>query len=279
MGQKKQSMYVENIGKKIFKFFENKEFKFIKSKNCIFEPAATFYMINNPYIYKDNTNYIYSQRCNRPEDSNLFVKADRKAIHHQVQILDKSGKNPLLIVEELLEYLGLDFKLVYIDIDNWSNRIIGCYGKGWEVQYKGVEIMQITCIDKMLSKNVSRSVVEYAIGLERIAMCMCNYDDYYKLYKDKYYAEVLKSLNLKMFQLIETINSERNIQLYLDNIKSYLIEILLLKLKNFNRDVIYNRVALISHLFNIVYATKSLHYVLRAKLIQTICRIVQVCLI
>ena len=81
-----------------------------------------------------------------------------------------------------------------------------------------------------------------------------------------------------MFQLIETVNTKKNIKLYLSNIKQSLIQILSLKLNNIDYDIIYRKAAFISHLFNIIYATKTLHYTLRLKLIQTICRIIQMCL-
>lgn len=265
-------MKVEQIIKKLSNYCDKIGITEVKNDNSWLQPAATFHIdFLNKKLIDNKIDYYWYQKCYRQDDVCLEQPSDRSAIHHQFQIVIKKPTDCFNFIFGICKVLGLNNKLVTFNVDNWNNRIIGCYGKGWEVLYKGMEIAQITFIDKINNKAVDNLTLEFAIGVERLAMLTePSYFNYFDLYEDLENANSIKKYNDETIERIEKTPYWQ----YINKIKEEIINIITLsKNKLLNVNLRYQKFLVCNELFNMLHASNQIHYSIRYKLISLLSNI------
>ncbi len=128
--------------------------------------------------------------CKRPTDGRYGENPNRLQRFHQFQVILKPS--PL---ESQKLYLGsleaLGFDLSKHDIrfvhDDWASPTQGAWGLGWEIWCDGMEITQYTYFQSVGGLEVRPVVVEYAYGLERLAMFLQGVSNVYDVqYNDTF---------------------------------------------------------------------------------------------
>ena len=123
---------------------------------------------------------FWTQRCHRPSDFRKVSQGinswSRSSVHTQLQILGR----PTWTIHEMREeavkiilWLGLDPTKVSWHRDDWSGPCIGAYGRGLEIHYEGIEIMQATVFTSYAGTALDPQIHELVIGLERLIFCIC----------------------------------------------------------------------------------------------------------
>jgi len=158
-------------------------------------------------IISTRLDFFVLDKCRRAKDALLSSSNDRCYTHHQFEVIlnTKNRSNLLDLYEESLVYLGIELEkslLEYLKND-WEHATLQAYGKGWEVTLNGLEITQVTYFRQIAGKNVD-NVIEFAYGIERIAMVLNNTLDIKQLTWDKNLS--YSSLNLGRESEMENLN-------------------------------------------------------------------------
>ncbi len=125
------------------------------------------------------TKVAHVQPCRRPGDGRYGENPNRVQRFHQFQVLLKPA--PAEAQDLLLEsykYIGLDparYDIRFVE-DDWESPTLGAWGLGWEVWCNGMEVTQYTYFQQVGGVDCELTSVEYAYGLERIAMILQNVD-------------------------------------------------------------------------------------------------------
>ncbi|MCV2499788.1 MAG: glycine--tRNA ligase subunit alpha [Candidatus Lightella neohaematopini] len=204
----------------------------------------------------------YVQVSRRPSDGRYGVSNNRLLQYYQFQVILKPSLNKLqeLYIKSLkalkLDLINNDIKFIE---DNWEHPTLGAYGLGWEVWFNGMEITQITYLQKMGGLECNPIMGEITYGLERLAMCIQKVDNIYNIvwsnnkrgtlfYKDIFYQNEVE--NCKYY--FEYIN------------KNFLLRSFIHYEKEINKLIILNNplilpayelVIKIIHIFNILDAS------------------------
>lgn len=144
-----------------------------------FHPATFFGAIGTKPV---STCYVQPSR--RPTDGRYGDNPNRLQRYFQLQVfLKPSPDNIQNLYLESLSALGLQLKkhdIRFVE-DNWESPSLGAWGLGWEVWLNGMEITQFTYFQQVggIASNPIGGEITY--GLERIAMCLQNIQDVYKI--------------------------------------------------------------------------------------------------
>lgn len=159
--------------------------------------AASLSSITINQVFKNKVNVCFLQYCHRPNDfrrkSENLNFLSRSSIHLQFQWLIRPYLNNMKqLIDSLLLNLGLDLARVTYVPSKWQSTIIGAYGKGYEVRYDGVEVMQVTVFERFLGKVVE-PILEITSGVERITYLLLSNLRNVPSYKvhDRYYYKVI----------------------------------------------------------------------------------------
>lgn len=138
------------------------------------------------------SNICFLQYCHRPNDfrrnSDGLNFLSRSSVHLQMQWLIRPCLDIRETVTYLLANLGLDLDQVTFVPSQWSSTVIGAYGKGYEVRYSGVEVMQVTVFERFLG-NLVEPILEVVLGVERVTFLLLRKLTKVPSYKtqDRYY--------------------------------------------------------------------------------------------
>jgi glycyl-tRNA synthetase len=122
--------------------------------------------------------------CKRPTDGRYGENPNRLQRFHQFQVILKpSPLDSQNLYLQSLEALGLnlsehDIRFVH---DDWASPTQGAWGLGWEIWCDGMEITQYTYFQSVGGIDVRPVVVEYAYGLERLAMFLQGVSNVYDI--------------------------------------------------------------------------------------------------
>ena len=154
---------------------------FWSKNNClILQPydlnmgAGTFHPATAFSMQKDkNWNAAYIQPSRRPSDGRFANHPNRLQHYYQFQVVLKL--NPFNIQDLYIQSLkNLAISAEKYDInfveDDWKSPTLGASGVGWEVQCNGMEISQITYIQKLGSIPCKPVIGEITYGMERLAL-------------------------------------------------------------------------------------------------------------
>ena len=117
----------------------------------------------------------FVQPSRRPFDSRKGAHANRLQKHHQFQVLlSPAPENVRDLVLKYFEFLGCDRLQEDIRFikDDWTSPTLGAGGYGYEVWINGMEVLQLTYFQQMGGKSCSVVPVEFAFGLERLALAL-----------------------------------------------------------------------------------------------------------
>jgi glycyl-tRNA synthetase len=126
----------------------------------------------------------YVAPSRRPTDGRYGENPNRLYKFHQFQVVLKpSPINNQDLYLGSLEAIGIDrskhdIRFVH---DDWESPTLGAYGLGWEVWVDGMEATQFTYFQTVGQFKVHPITVEYAYGIERLAMYSQNVDNVYDL--------------------------------------------------------------------------------------------------
>ncbi|MCV2528289.1 MAG: glycine--tRNA ligase subunit alpha [Candidatus Lightella neohaematopini] len=147
--------------------------------------AGTLHPIT--YLGAINPNPIfaaYVQTSRRPSDGRYGINKNRLLQYYQFQVILKPSTNKLQeLYIKSLKSLKLDLNnndIKFIE-DNWEHPTLGAYGLGWEVWFNGMEITQITYLQKMGGLKCNPVMGEITYGLERLAMCIQKVNNIYDI--------------------------------------------------------------------------------------------------
>lgn len=144
-----------------------------------FTPATFLRSLGNAPF---NVAYVAPSR--RPTDGRYGENPNRLYKFHQYQVLLKpSPLNNQQLYLDSLKAIGLnlekhDIRFVH---DDWESPTLGAYGLGWEVWIDGMEATQYTYFQTVGQFKVHPVSVEYAYGIERLAMYIQGVDNVYDL--------------------------------------------------------------------------------------------------
>ena len=144
-----------------------------------FHPA-TFLRTIGPEPWR--TAYVQASR--RPTDGRYGENPNRLQHYYQFQVVLKpSPDNIQELYLDSLGAIGIDTKIHDIRFveDNWESPTLGAWGLGWEVWLDGMEISQFTYFQQIGGLDCRPVTGEITYGLERIAMCIQDCDDLFKL--------------------------------------------------------------------------------------------------
>jgi glycyl-tRNA synthetase alpha chain len=118
---------------------------------------------------------VYVEPSRRPADGRYGENPFRVQMHHQLQVLLKPApRDAQKIYLDSLRAIGVD--IVAHDVrfieDDWESPTLGATGLGWQVWLDGLEITQYTYFQQVAGFACDPACVEYAYGLERIAMAV-----------------------------------------------------------------------------------------------------------
>lgn len=134
--------------------------------------AATFHPVTFfSAIKEESIKAAYAQRCRRPGDQLVQYS---KEMFYQYQVIFKPCPDNLIdLYFNSLKYINLPYQKNDIRLleDHWKSPTLCAYGKGWEVNYNGLEITQITNLDIMGGQPCTPSFGEIAYGVDRILIC------------------------------------------------------------------------------------------------------------
>lgn len=145
-------------------------------------PYGTFYRC----LHQKKSRVAFLQQCNRPEDrsNNVINDLTRSNLFFQYQVLitpfNDIDKCPIDLFKESLEnlYSGFTDKFsIEVLKDDWKSPCIGAFGIGYEVRVNGLEVAQITYIQKIGGLSLSVPSLEIAYGFDRILMILNNLED------------------------------------------------------------------------------------------------------
>lgn len=184
-----------------------------------YHPATVFGVLGS-----DPRSVCYVQPSQRPQDGRYGKQGNRVYQHHQFQVVLKpSPEDAQRLVYDSLAAIGIGSKhdIRFIE-NNWESPVLGANGVGWEVWCDGMEILQYTYFQQMGGVKLETTPVEYAYGLERIALILCDAADIMDLpwskgtaYKDVYYdAEYNNSLYT--FRQLNVEESRKNFRKHAD---------------------------------------------------------------
>ncbi len=182
---KNKEIYFNDIVKNLSEFWTDKgceileEFKEEGIGAGTMHPNGTFFRC----LDQKESKVAFMQQCVRPEDASnsRFKDLYRSNKFYQYQVLitpfNSIEKHPFDILKDSLEYISPNFaknNLIEILEDNWKSPSIGAFGIGYEVRVNGLEIAQITYIQKMGGIELKIPSLEITYGLDRIAMIIQN---------------------------------------------------------------------------------------------------------
>lgn len=181
-----------------------------------YHPATVFGVLNAKPM-----SICYVQPSQRPQDGRYGKQGNRIYQHHQFQVVLKpSPADAQKLVYDSLTAIGIDEKhdIRFIE-NNWESPVLGANGVGWEVWCDGMEILQYTYFQKMGGIRLESTPIEYAYGLERIALILCDTADIMSMqwsenatYKDVYGdSEYYNSLHT-----FEHLDAEKSRQNFMD---------------------------------------------------------------
>ena len=156
-----------------------------------YHPATVFGVLGD-----DPRSICYVQPSQRPQDGRYGQPGNRVYQHHQFQVVLKPfPSNAQQLAYQSLRAIGIDntHDIRFIE-NNWESPVLGANGIGWEVWCDGMEILQYTYFQKMGGIQLTTIPVEYAYGLERVALILAAQSDIMELqwdktqYKDLHYA-------------------------------------------------------------------------------------------
>lgn len=126
----------------------------------------------------------FCQPSRRPADGRYGENPNRCQLFHQFQVFCKPApKNLLELYFASLEEIGIsqqenDIRLLE---DNWSSPTLGAWGLGWEVRLNGLEITQYTYFQQVGGISCSPVGGEIAYGVERLALQIQEKDSVFDL--------------------------------------------------------------------------------------------------
>lgn len=123
----------------------------------------TYWFVKN----RLGTSIHFFTECFRFQDG-IIPLCTRRLSHIQYQVLLKWNHQDVRgLIEDSLSLLGINPQDLQFIPDNWSAPVIQAYGIGFEVRWRGMEIMQITLFEKFLGHEVC--LLEIVYGVERIS--------------------------------------------------------------------------------------------------------------
>ena len=139
-----------------------------------YHPATVFGVLG-----KKPMSIFYIQPSRRPQDGRYGESANRLYQHHQFQVVLKpTPTHAQTLVYQSLEHIGISpaqHDIRFIE-NNWESPVLGANGVGWEVWCDGTEILQYTYFQRMGGQDLEITPIEYAYGLERLALILNRYD-------------------------------------------------------------------------------------------------------
>ncbi len=225
----------------------------------------------------------YLEGVSRPSDGRYGDSINRLQHFYQFQVLLKPSpddiQNKYL---ESLYYLGLDpakFDIDFIE-DDWEHPGLGAWGLGWEVRIFGMEITQYTYFQQCGGIDLEMMSCELAYGVERLAMCLQNVDDVYKLVwglspsgKKTFYGDLYKRNEIEWSY---HNFSKVNIDMLFRNFNEH--ELQAIKLIDSNLILpAYHYVLKCNHEFNLLYSRKAVSLDNRISYINRIRKLAHLC--
>ena len=227
--------------------------------NCVSVGAGTYHPATVFGVFGANPMSIcYVQPSQRPQDGRYGKQGNRVYQHHQFQVVLKpSPSDAQKLVYDSLAAIGIDSKhdIRFIE-NNWESPVLGANGVGWEVWCDGMEILQYTYFQKMGGIKLESAPIEYAYGLERIALILCDTADIMNVqWSDNMtYADMRQDAeycnSLHTFEHLNVANSRQNFAGYLSSCEDLLS-------KN-NWYVAYEMMLKATHEFNLLHGYGSL---------------------
>jgi glycyl-tRNA synthetase alpha chain len=226
-----------------------------------YHPATVFGVLGD-----DSRSFYYVQPSQRPQDGRYGQAGNRVYQHHQFQVVLKPfPDNAQQLAYHSLRAIGIDntHDIRFVE-NNWESPVLGANGIGWEVWCDGMEILQYTYFQKMGGIELTTIPIEYAYGLERIALILANQSNIMDLqwsnaqYKDvHYHAEYYNSLHT--FEHLDVSRTR-------DRFTSYLVDCEHLLLHD-NWYAAYEMLLQAVHQFNLLHGYGALGVAERADMI------------
>ena len=149
-----------------------------------FHPATVLYCLG-----KKPWRCAFIQPSRRPADSRFGKHPNRLHKHHQFQVILKPApENAQELYLNSLKEIGLnplEHDIRFVE-DDWESPTLGASGLGWEVWCDGMEVTQVTYVQKMGGIDCEVAAIEFAYGLERILMYVQDKEDVYDLDYNEY---------------------------------------------------------------------------------------------
>lgn len=176
-------MYFYDVEKKMSEFWTSKGCDIIKPfidaniGAATYHPEGTFFQC----LKQEHSKIAFLQQCNRPDDGaeGAFIDNSRSNLFFQYQVLitpaDHLDKFGIDLVKESLNYISpgfSDHNTIDVYEDNWKSPSIGAFGLGYELRVNGLEVAQITYIQKMGGVELQVPSLEIAYGFDRIVMIL-----------------------------------------------------------------------------------------------------------
>lgn len=158
--------------------------------------AGTYHPATFFGALQQDTRISYVSPSRRPQDGRYGESPNRMYQHHQFQVLLRpSPEFSQELVYHSFARLGIDKKydIRFVD-NNWESPVLGASGVGWEVWVNGLEVLQYTYFQKIGGIELNPTAVEYAYGLERLALIVNDSEDVMKVMWDRNlsYGEIRK---------------------------------------------------------------------------------------
>ena len=173
--------------------------------------AASLSSVTSKHVFSDNVNVCFLQYCHRPSDfrrkSEGLNFLSRSSIHLQFQWLIRPFLGSIQqLINPFLSNLNLDVSKVTYIPSKWQSTIIGAYGKGYEVRYDGVEIIQVTNFKRFLGK-VIKPILEVTVGVERVTYILLENLRNVPSYKqyDRYYYKAIYGYDKLNYHLMSSL--------------------------------------------------------------------------
>lgn len=183
---------LNNTIKQLKRFFDSSGGTFIEPDREILMGAATFHEEGTvvPILKQDSNTYLhFYQICSRPFDSHSSSDKMRSSLFVQYQVVMAANDErfALDITYDALKALGIDPQNYVIEPleDNWKSPSLGAFGTGWEVRVNGVEVAQVTYMQKMCGQKLNQPYIELTFGVDRLTAILSNTHDISLLSKAK----------------------------------------------------------------------------------------------
>lgn len=227
-------------------------------------------------------NGVYVERCRRPSDGRYGKNPNKTQSYFQLQVILKPcpGNIQELYLESLKD-IGIilhNTDLRFIE-DDWEHPALGACGLGWEVRLCGLEITQITYLQRCGTLNLDITSCEITYGLERITSYLQNINNYLNIIwsitpsgKKVRYFEIYEEEYVYSYYNFHFVNTS----FYFKQFECYYKD----ALKLLDKKILipsYEKILKCSHILNILDARGSIGLIEKMSYIQKLRNLSKLC--